>query len=62
MLSFVLTVKVKNNTSYEDCAAGQIGRVSEDWLTLGPALVAVFGLSLLARAVVLAPFVAILPK
>jgi hypothetical protein len=51
---------IQSNSSYRDygvCAGVQFGR---DRLPMGPALLVVFGLSLLGWAVVLAPLVAIL--
>jgi hypothetical protein len=53
---------IENNTSYGNYATGQRGQARGDRLTIGSALLAVFGLSLLAWAVVLVPFVAILHK
>ena len=50
---------IKSNASYQNCAVGRDQLAGEDRLPLGSALLAVFGLSLLAWAVVIIPLVAI---
>jgi hypothetical protein len=51
---------LQSNSSYRDYEVSEGVELDSDRLPVGPALFTVFGLSLLAWAVVLAPFVAIL--
>jgi hypothetical protein len=51
---------IQGNSSYREYGVSQEVELGGDRLPVGPALFAVFGLSLLAWAVVLAPLVAIL--
>jgi hypothetical protein len=51
---------IQSNSSYRDYGVSEEVELGSDRLPMGPALLAVFGLSLLAWAVVLAPIVAIL--
>jgi hypothetical protein len=51
---------IEQNSSYRDYAVSEGVKFGSDRLPVGPALFAVFGLSLLGWAVVLAPLVAIL--
>jgi hypothetical protein len=51
---------IEHNSSYRDYAVSEGVKFGSDRLPVGPALFAVFGLSLLGWAVVLAPLVAIL--
>jgi hypothetical protein len=53
---------IKVNNSYENYTASGERSPGQDRLTLGSALLAIFGLSLFGWAVVLAPFVAIFHK
>ena len=50
----------QGNSSYHDYGAGEGVKFGSNRLSVGPALFAVFGLSLLGWAVVLVPLVAIL--
>jgi hypothetical protein len=50
---------IQSNSSYRDYGASEGVKFGSDRLPVGPALVAVLGLSLLGWAVVLAPLVAI---
>jgi hypothetical protein len=51
---------IERNSSYRDYAVSEGVKFDSDRLPVGPALFAVFGLSLLGWAVVLAPLVAVL--
>jgi hypothetical protein len=51
---------IQGNSSYRDYEVNEGTKFGSDRLPVGPALFAVFGLSLLAWVVILAPFVAIL--
>jgi hypothetical protein len=51
---------IQGNSSYRDYEVNEGAKFGSDRLPVGPALFAVFGLSLLGWAVILAPFVAIL--
>lgn len=51
---------IQSNSSYRDYGAGEAVKFGGVRLPVGPALFAVFGLSLAGWAVVLAPLVAIL--
>jgi hypothetical protein len=51
---------IQSNSSYREYRVSEGVEFSRDRLPVGPALFAVFGLSLLGWAVVLAPLVAIL--
>jgi hypothetical protein len=51
---------IQSNSSYQDYEVSEGVELGRDRLPVGPALFAVFGLSLLGWAVVLAPLVAIL--
>jgi len=51
---------IQSNASYRDYGVSEDAKFARDRLPAGTALLAVFGLSLLAWAVVLAPLVAIL--
>jgi hypothetical protein len=51
---------IQSNSSYHDHGASEGVKFGSDRLPVGPAVLAVFGLSLLGWAVVLAPLVAIL--
>jgi hypothetical protein len=53
---------IQSNSSYHDYGASEGVKFGSDRLPVGPALFAVFGLSLLGWAVVLAPLVAILHR
>jgi hypothetical protein len=51
---------IHGNSSYRDYGVSEGAKFDSDRLPVGPAAFAVFGLSLLGWAVILAPFVAIL--
>lgn len=51
---------IEGNASYRNYAVGSTQLAEEDRLPLGSALLAIFGLSVLGWAVVLAPVIAIL--
>ena len=51
---------IQGNSSYHAYGVSEGAKFGSDRLPVGPALLAVFGLSLLGWAVIFAPFVAIL--